>query len=174
MASTFTVPNGSSMPAPPAPADNPALRRFALLTAAATFLLVWMGGLVTSHEAGMSVPDWPNTYGYNMFFFPVSKWLGGIFFEHTHRLVASGVGLLTTILALWLFGRNSRPLLRWGGVLFLLAGIALCLIPQSAIRNPSRWIGTIRNPSRQPLGGRPAAGGHRRNVSRGVLLLAEI
>jgi cytochrome c oxidase assembly protein subunit 15 len=148
------------MPAPPAPADNPALRRFALLTAAATFLLVWMGGLVTSHEAGMSVPDWPNTYGYNMFFFPVSKWLGGIFFEHTHRLVASGVGLLTTILALWLFGRNSRPLLRWGGVLFLLAGIALCLIPQSAIRNPQSWkvpggtpatagpdgIGTLPNP----------------------------
>ena len=93
-----------------------------------------MGGLVTSHEAGLSVPDWPNTYGYNLFFFPVSKWLGGIFFEHTHRLVASGVGLLTTILALWLFGRKSRPLLRWGGILLLLAGVTLCLIPQSAIR----------------------------------------
>jgi cytochrome c oxidase assembly protein subunit 15 len=138
------------MPAPPAPADNPALRRFALLIAAATFLLVWMGGLVTSHEAGMSVPDWPNTYGYNMFFFPVSKWLGGIFFEHTHRLVASGVGLLTTILALWLFGRKSRPLLRWGGVLFLLAGITLCLIPQSAIRNPQSW---------EVPGGTPATAG---------------
>ena len=83
-----------------------------------------MGGLVTSHGAGLAVPDWPNTYGYNLFFFPVSKWLGGIFFEHAHRLIASGVGLLTTILALWLFGRNSRPLLRWGGALFLLAGLA--------------------------------------------------
>jgi cytochrome c oxidase assembly protein subunit 15 len=116
------------------------LRRFALATAAATFVLVWMGGLVTSHEAGMSVPDWPTTYGYNLFFFPVSKWLGGIFFEHTHRLVASGVGLLTTILALWLFGRNARPLLRWGGVLLLLAGVALCLNPQSAIRNPQSAV----------------------------------
>jgi len=53
------------------PGDNPALRRFLLLSAAATFVLVWMGGLVTSHEAGLSVPDWPNTYGYNMFFLPV-------------------------------------------------------------------------------------------------------
>ncbi len=110
------------------------MRRFALATAAATFVLVWMGGLVTSHEAGMSVPDWPTTYGYNLFFFPVSKWIGGIFFEHTHRLVASGVGLLTTILALWLFGRKCRPLLRWGGVLMVLAGVVLCVIPQSAIR----------------------------------------
>lgn len=108
------------------------MRRFALLTAAATFALVWMGGLVTSHAAGLAVPDWPNTYGYNLFFFPVSKWIGGIFFEHTHRLVASGVGLLTTILALWLFGRKSRPLLRWGGAVLLLAGgVALWFHPPS-------------------------------------------
>ena len=44
-----------------------------------TFVLVWMGGLVTSNRAGLAVPDWPNTYGYNMFFFPPSKWIGGIF-----------------------------------------------------------------------------------------------
>ncbi|MGD0411558.1 MAG: COX15/CtaA family protein [Verrucomicrobiota bacterium] len=124
--------NGSSLDTAGAPAENPALRRFAVATAAATFALVWMGGLVTSHEAGLAVPDWPNTYGYNLFFFPVSKWLGGIFFEHVHRLVASGVGLLTTILALWLFGRKSRPLLRWGGAVLLLAGlVALFFNPQS-------------------------------------------
>jgi cytochrome c oxidase assembly protein subunit 15 len=103
--------------------ENPALRRFALLTAAATFVLLCVGGLVTSHEAGMTVPDWPNSYGYNMFFFPVSKWIGGILYEHTHRLVASGVGFLTTVLALWLYGRNSRPLLRWAGLILLLAGV---------------------------------------------------
>jgi cytochrome c oxidase assembly protein subunit 15 len=136
MTDHLTVPNGSPMETSSTPADNPALRRFAFATAAATFVLVWMGGLVTSHDAGLSVPDWPTTYGYNLFFFPASKWLGGIFFEHTHRLIASGVGLLTTILALWLYGRKARPLLRWGGVLLLLAGAALCLIPQSAIRNP--------------------------------------
>jgi len=71
----------------------------------------------------MAVPDWPTTYGYNMFFFPFSKWVGGIFYEHTHRLVASGVGLLTTVLALWLFGRKARPLLRWLGICLLLGGI---------------------------------------------------
>src|SRR5271155_2291149 len=91
-----------------------------------TFVLVWMGGLVTSNGAGLSVPDWPNTYGYNMFFFPPSKWIGGIFYEHTHRLVASGVGFLTTILALWLFGRKARRFIRWAGVVFAVAGVALC------------------------------------------------
>ena len=107
---------------------NNSLKRYAVFSALATFVLVWMGGLVTSHEAGMSVPDWPNSYGYNMFFFPVSKWIGGIFYEHTHRLVASGVGFLTSVLALWLFGRNSRPLLRWIGVVFMVAGLAFCPI----------------------------------------------
>jgi cytochrome c oxidase assembly protein subunit 15 len=97
------------------------------LTAAATLVLVCVGGLVTSHEAGLSVPDWPNSYGYNMFRFPVSKWTGGILYEHTHRLVGSLVGLLTTILALWLFGRKARPLLRWGGIVLLLAGTVCSL-----------------------------------------------
>jgi cytochrome c oxidase assembly protein subunit 15 len=109
------------------PVENVWLKRHAVLTAGMTFVLVWMGGLVTSNRAGLAVPDWPNTYGYNMFFFPPSKWIGGIFFEHSHRLVASAVGLLTLILALWLFGRKSRPVLRWGGVLFILAGLCLCL-----------------------------------------------
>ncbi|MGA9453497.1 MAG: COX15/CtaA family protein [Verrucomicrobiia bacterium] len=96
---------------------NPWLHRFILVTAAATFLLLGSGGMVTSHEAGMSVPDWPNTYGYNMFLFPVSKWVGGIFYEHTHRLLASGIGLLTTVLAAWLWLGDSRKWMRWLGVL---------------------------------------------------------
>jgi cytochrome c oxidase assembly protein subunit 15 len=62
-----------------------------------------------------------------MFFFPISKWVGGVFFEHTHRLTASLVGFLTTLLALWLFGRTSRPLLRWVGGIFMVAGAVLCL-----------------------------------------------
>jgi cytochrome c oxidase assembly protein subunit 15 len=137
MAAASNARNGSTPDSAGIQKDNPALRWFALFTAAATFVLVWMGGLVTSHEAGLSVPDWPNTYGYNLFFFPISKWIGGVLFEHTHRLVASGVGLLTTILALWLYGRKSRPLLRWGGAVLLLAGLAaLCINPQSEILNP--------------------------------------
>jgi cytochrome c oxidase assembly protein subunit 15 len=71
----------------------------------------------------MAVPDWPNTFGYNMFFFPVSQWVGGVFYEHTHRLLASGVGLLTMILALWLHGKNARGFLRWTGFVLLVCGV---------------------------------------------------
>jgi cytochrome c oxidase assembly protein subunit 15 len=97
------------------------LNRFAWLTAAATFLLLGLGGLVTSKGAGMAVPDWPTTYGYNMFLFPFHLWTGGIFYEHTHRLWASMVGLLTTILAVWTWLREPRAWLRWLGVAAFLA-----------------------------------------------------
>lgn len=101
-----------------------ALHRFAVMTAVATFLLLGAGGLVTSHEAGMSVPDWPNSYGYNMFSFPPSKWIGGIFYEHTHRLWASVVGLLTTILAVWLWRKDDRKWMKWLGVTAFLLVVA--------------------------------------------------
>jgi len=103
--------------------NSRALHRFALLATAATFLLLGAGGLVTSHGVGMAVPDWPNTFGYNMFFFPISQWVGGVFYEHTHRLLASVVGMLTTILALWLHGTKARPFLRWTGVLLMLLAV---------------------------------------------------
>lgn len=103
---------------------NPWLFRFAVLTAIVTFLLIGLGGLVTSHGAGMSVPDWPNTYGYNMFTFPISKWVGGIFYEHTHRLLASAVGLLTTVLAAWLWVKDSRKWMHWLGTAVFLGVIA--------------------------------------------------
>jgi cytochrome c oxidase assembly protein subunit 15 len=95
---------------------NPWLHWFAVLTAVVTFLLIGLGGLVTSHEAGMSVPDWPTSYGYNMFALPVKFWKGGAFFEHTHRLLASAVGFLTTILAVWLWLKDSRKWMKWLGV----------------------------------------------------------
>src|SRR5216110_164348 len=92
---------------------NPSLHRLALLTAVATFPLIFMGGLVTSHQAGMSVPDWPNSYGYNMFMFPPSKWIGGIFYEHTHRLMATVVGMLSMILATAAWKLERRKWVRW-------------------------------------------------------------
>jgi cytochrome c oxidase assembly protein subunit 15 len=97
-----------------------ALHVFAMLTAAATVVLICFGGLVTSHGAGLAVPDWPNSYGYNMFLFPISMWVGGIFYEHTHRLAGSVVGLLTLALAIWLWWKDSRRWLRWLGWLALL------------------------------------------------------
>ena len=101
--------------------DHRWLHCFAVFTAVATFCLIWVGGVVTSHGVGMAVPDWPTTYGYNMFFFPFSKWVGGIFYEHSHRLVASGVGLLTVTLCLWLWLKEERRWLRWLGVVALAA-----------------------------------------------------
>jgi cytochrome c oxidase assembly protein subunit 15 len=87
-----------------------------LFLAFATLVLLAMGGLVTSHGVGMAVPDWPNTYGYNMFAFPVSKWVGGILYEHSHRLMAAFVGMLTTVLAVWLWARETRSTERWLGL----------------------------------------------------------
>ncbi len=104
--------------------SNPWLYWFAVLTALATLALIGIGGLVTSHEAGMSVPDWPTTYGYNMFLFPINKWLGGIFYEHSHRLLASLVGLMTTILAVWLWLKDRRPWMHWLGVTAFLLVVA--------------------------------------------------
>ncbi len=103
---------------------NPWLFRFAVLTAFATFLLIGLGGLVTSHEAGMSVPDWPTSYGYNMFALPIKFWTGGAFFEHTHRLLASAVGFLTTILAVWLWRKDSRRWMHWLGLAAFLGVVA--------------------------------------------------
>ena len=101
--------------------NNPWLHGFALFTAVATLFLICVGGVVTSKGVGMAVPDWPTTYGYNMFFFPFSKWVGGVFYEHSHRLVASVVGFLTTILAVWLWVKEGRRWLRWLGVVAFVA-----------------------------------------------------
>ncbi len=92
------------------------LNRFAWLLAGMTLFLICSGGMVTSKNAGLAVPDWPTTFGYNMFLFPFSQWVGGIFFEHTHRLIASLIGLLTIMLAIWLWRAESRKWLRVLGV----------------------------------------------------------
>jgi len=80
--------------------------------------------MVTSKGVGLAVPDWPTTFGYNMFLFPVSKWIGGVLFEHTHRLIASTVGFLTIILAIWLWRTEDRHAVRMLG-LVAVAGVIL-------------------------------------------------
>jgi cytochrome c oxidase assembly protein subunit 15 len=99
------------------------LHRFALLTALATFPLLFVGGLVTSTGSALAVPDWPTTFGYNMFLYPLSGMVGGILYEHSHRLLGALVGLLTIILALWLWLQEPRLWLRWLGSLALAAVI---------------------------------------------------
>jgi len=92
------------------------LHYYSRIVVACTLLLILAGSFVTSTGSGLSVPDWPTTYGQNMFTFPPSKMVGGIFYEHGHRLIASGVGLLTMGLALWLRLADSRRWTRWLGV----------------------------------------------------------
>ena len=106
-------------------AENPWLNRFAIFTAIATLLLIGVGGLVTSKGAGMAVPDWPTSYGYNMFALPFKFWKGGAFHEHTHRLVASTVGLLTAILAIWLWAAETSGRTRRNGILSIVLVLLL-------------------------------------------------
>lgn len=101
--------------------ENPWPHRLAVATAGMTFLLILAGGLVTNTGAGLAVPDWPTTFGYNMFLYPWSKMAGGIFYEHSHRLIGSVVGLLTLALTLVLWAVEPRRWLRWLGALALLA-----------------------------------------------------
>jgi heme a synthase len=120
---------------------QPLLFWFAVLNAVATFLLIGLGGLVTSHEAGMSVPDWPTTYGYNMFAFPVDKWIGGIFYEHSHRLLASVVGFFTTILAVMIWLKDARQWLQWLGIAAFLLVILQGILGGLRVRWQLDWLG---------------------------------
>ena len=101
--------------------DSPWTHRLALITAGATFLLILAGGVVTTTGAGMAVPDWPTTFGYNMFLYPWAKMTGGILYEHSHRLIGSLVGLLTLTLAAVLWAAEPRRWVRWLAALALFA-----------------------------------------------------
>ncbi len=91
------------------------LHRFSQFLVACTVILILAGSLVTSHDAGLSVPDWPTSYGWSMFTFPPSMWVANILYEHGHRLIATTVGFLTIILAVWLWV-TENGWLRWLGV----------------------------------------------------------
>ena len=86
--------------------------RLALATLGATCVLILLGGLVTNTGAALAVPDWPSTFGYNMVLFPWSRMVGGILYEHSHRLMGALVGVLTLALAgtLWREGGRLRRL----------------------------------------------------------------
>jgi cytochrome c oxidase assembly protein subunit 15 len=100
---------------------HPWPHRLAVVTTAATFLLILVGGVVTNTGTGMAVPDWPTTFGYNMFLYPWSKMVGGVLYEHTHRLLGSFVGSLTLTLAVLLWAVEPRGLVRGMGIAALAA-----------------------------------------------------
>lgn len=142
------------------------LHRFAIVLAVATLGLVTLGGVVTTKGVGMAVPDWPTTYGDHLFLFPFSKWIGGVFFEHSHRLWGSLVGLFTAIIAIWVWVRDTQGRQRWAGlaVMVLVLGlmgyhkpwmlvsvaavsfVAALWAAAKAVREPDhrlRWLGVI-------------------------------
>lgn len=102
--------------------------RLALVLAVATFPLLWVGGLVTTYKAGMAVPDWPNTYGYNLLLYPWQTWVFGpwdLFIEHGHRLLGALVGVVAIALVVatwWSTPRGASW--RW---LALAALLGVCL-----------------------------------------------
>ena len=100
-----------------------ALHRYAILTAVATFLLLIAGGLVTSTDSGLAVPDWPLSYG--TWFPPM---VGGIRYEHGHRMIAAVVGLMILMLAVWLWRSEPRRWVRRLGYAALAAVITQGLL----------------------------------------------
>lgn len=100
--------------------------RWAVLLVCATFPLIWVGGLVTTYGAGMAVPDWPNTYGYNLFLYPWQTWVYGpfkLFIEHGHRLFGSLVGMITIGFLVSTFWCQKRTMPRVLGFIALAAVI---------------------------------------------------
>lgn len=101
--------------------------RLAVVLLCATFPLLWVGGLVTTYRAGMAVPDWPTTYGYNPLAYPLRTWLSGpwdIFIEHAHRLLAGVINILAVALALVLWYAERRLWVRRLGYLAV-AGVVV-------------------------------------------------
>src|SRR5579871_236956 len=118
------------------------LHRFACFCAGSILFLICVGGLVTSHEAGMSVPDWPTTYGCNMYYFPGQDWVGGIFWEHSHRLVASGVVTFLTILGIWMCFQE-RVWLRWAAITIPVYALVEATLGGVRVVWAKDWIGII-------------------------------
>jgi len=104
---------GAGLPTPPDSLRWP--HRVAVLLALVVFPLIWVGGLVTTWDAGMAVPDWPNTYGYNMFAYPLYDWFFGpwdLFVEHGHRLLGTVAGVISIGLVVVTYRSTSDPVIR--------------------------------------------------------------
>src|SRR5947199_501521 len=89
----------------------------ALFAAAFTWPLIFVGGSVTTYRVGMAVPDWPTTFGINMFLYDFWNAPFGVRVEHSHRLYGAAVGLSTIVLAAWFLAAEPRRSLKWLGVI---------------------------------------------------------
>lgn len=119
---------------------------FALVLTVAVFPLIWVGSLVTTYDAGMAVPDWPSTYGYNMFAYPLKTWLFGPFdllAEHSHRLLGSLAGILSIGLLVCTWCCDKRSWFRWWTVGVLVAVICQGLLGGLRVRMDARVLAMV-------------------------------
>ena len=103
---------------------HPLCAAFAKLICFVTVGLIFAGGVVTSNNAGLSVPDWPTSFGYHLWAMPFSLWKGGVLYEHFHRVFASVAGILVMAMAVWLVIAEPRRRLRTIGLLCVAVVIA--------------------------------------------------
>lgn len=121
-------------------------RRFALALGVVTLALITVGGMVTTHKAGMAVEDWPGTFGWNMFAYPIDRWLFGPFqlmIEHSHRLLGSLAGITAIALLLTTFGKNVPKWAKWGAVGLLLLVIFQGLLGGLRVRLDARKVALL-------------------------------
>jgi len=141
---------GNAIQRKPRPDHEPNwLYRFALVTVLCVAPLLFVGGLVTSTDSGMAVPDWPNTFGSNMFLYPLGGAATDIFLEHSHRLFGTLLGLTSLVLAIWIGVKEPR---RW--VRVLAAAVFIFIVIQGVIGGTrvladSRWLGVFHGVSAQ-------------------------
>jgi cytochrome c oxidase assembly protein subunit 15 len=121
---------------------NPGVHRFANFVVAWTVLLFIAGALVTSNNAALSVPDWPKSFGT---WFPSLRQLaGGAFFEHSHRVIAGGLGIFTLALAILIWLKDNRRWLRWFGVIAVLGVAVQAILGGEVVRQLLQyWLPVI-------------------------------
>jgi heme a synthase len=117
--------------------------RVAVFAAVFTWPLIFVGGLVTTYRVGMAVPDWPTTFGMNMFLYRFWEAAWGVFIEHGHRLYGAAVGLATIVLAVWFLAAERRRWLQALGVLALLAVIGQGVLGGYRVRLNSTTLAAV-------------------------------
>ena len=117
---------GKVMPTAPDAGPPDWLAAFAWVACSAALLLIAVGGLVTGFRAGMAVPDWPGSFGFNMFLFPLAMMTGGVFYEHAHRLLGTLLGLSTLVLAIYVTATEVK-------------GTGPCFRPTSLLPRDADW-----------------------------------
>lgn len=140
LASTFIATIGSVIGSSCCAIKEPTLKGdagIAIVGCLATYILLIAGGLVTSYDAGLAVVDWPNTFGNNMFLYPLSRMTGGIYYEHTHRLIGSLVGLTTIAVFACVLACDKRKWVKG------LASFALLLVIVQGIMGGLRVTGNF-------------------------------